>query len=217
MNWKKKVFEDFKLYAVTDIQSESRDALKKIEDACRGGIDMIQLRSKTLPDQSLYELGLKIGKMAGHYRKLFFVNDRPDLAILLSADGIHLGQEDLGVSAVRKLAARSGVRLWIGKSTHRLGQALAAVKEGADYIGIGPVFATPTKPDYRPAGLEFIRQASGQVGIPFVAIGGIDDKNIDSVLTAGARRIAVVRAIFGAKNVCLAAQKLREKIENFSG
>ena len=216
MNWKRKVFEHFKLYAVTDLQSEGLGVLKKIEAAYRGGVDIVQLRSKTLPDRALYELGRKIRKIATHYRKLFFVNDRPDLAILLSADGIHLGQGDLSIQAVRGLAKRAGVSLWIGKSTHQLAQARAAEKEGADYIGVGPIFATPTKPDYPPTGTGFIRQVAKQIQIPFVTIGGINETNIGEVLTAGARRIAVVRAVFGDDNVYSAAKKLREKIENFN-
>ena len=217
MSWKKRAFENFKLYAVTDLQSESVEILKKIEAAYRGGADIVQLRSKMLSDQFLLGLGLKIRKMATHYRKLFFVNDRPDLAILTFADGIHLGQEDLSIRAVRGFAQRSGLPLWIGKSTHRLSQALAAVKEGADYIGVGPIFATPTKPDYPTTGPEFIRQISGRIKIPYVAIGGINETNMDEVLRAGARRVAVVRAIWGADNVYRATKELREKIENFSG
>lgn len=216
MNWKKKAFENFKLYAVTDLHPESRDVLKKIEAAYRGGVDIVQLRSKTLSDRSLYELGLKIRGIAARYKKLFFVNDRPDLAVSVSADGVHLGQEDLSIAAVRKLARHAAKPFWIGKSTHRLSQALAAVREGADYIGVGPVFTTPTKPDYPPQGLSFIRQVSGKIQIPFVAIGGIDSINIDSVLAAGARRIAVVRAIFGAQDACSAAKKIREKIESYN-
>ena len=215
MNWKKKVFASFKLYGVTDISAESRSTLKKIDQAYAGGTDIIQLRSKTLSDGALYRLGLAIREIANRQKKLFFVNDRPDVAIAVAADGVHLGQADLPVAAARKMFKKAGVEMWIGKSTHRLNQACQAQKEGADYIGVGPVFKTPTKPDAKPAGLEFVGQAARQIQIPFVAIGGIDFSNIESVLRAGARRVAVVRALFAKEDIYEAAQKLKQKIDSF--
>ena len=214
MNWKRKVFASFKLYGVTDVREESRDILKKIDRAYAGGADIIQLRSKTLEDGALYRLGLAIRKIADRRKRLFFVNDRLDLALAVMADGIHLGQEDLPVAAVRKILKRVGIPMWIGKSTHNGAQARKAEAEGPDYIGIGPVFSTPTKPDYTPAGLARVRQAAAKIRIPWVAIGGIDLSNIETVLQAGARRIAVVRALFEKENTYEAACELRKKIEN---
>ncbi len=213
MNWKKKVFGSFKLYGVTDAREDSLDLLKKIDLAYAGGADIIQLRSKTLGDGALYRLALGIRKIAERRKKLFFMNDRVDLAIAAHADGVHLGQEDLPVAAARKILNNARSPMWIGKSTHNAAQARMAQREGADYIGAGPVFKTPTKPDYPPAGLAFVRQAAKQIKIPFVAIGGIDLSNISSVIEAGARRIAVVRAIFGKENPYEAAYELRKKIE----
>lgn len=214
MNWKKKVFSSFKLYGVTDVREDSKDILRKIDLAYAGGADIIQLRSKTLGDGALYRLALKVRKIADRRKKLFFINDRLDLAIASGADGVHLGQEDLPVAAARKILSRSRISLWIGKSTHEESQARKAQREGADYIGVGPVFKTPTKPDYQAAGLELVRRAAKEIKIPFVAIGGIDLLNVSSVLEAGARRIAVVRAIFGKGNPYEAARELRKKIEN---
>jgi thiamine-phosphate pyrophosphorylase len=210
MNWKKKVFENFRLYAVTDLPREDPEIFAHVESAYRGGADIVQLRSKALSDEVLFRLGLRFGKIADKYRKLFFVNDRPDLALAVAADGVHLGQDDLPIRAVRRLA---GKKLWVGKSTHSLKQALAAVREGADYIGVGPVFETPTKPGYPAVGLELIQQVRKRIKIPFVCIGGIDLHNIHRVLEAGAERVAVVRAVFAAPDVYQASLNFQEAIK----
>lgn len=212
MDWKRKIFDDFCLYAVTGFQAERSDVdlLKAIESAYRGGTDIIQLRSKVLADAALMRLGLKIKRIAERQHKLFFVNDRMDLALAIGADGAHLGQEDMPVSVARTLAKRLGRKVWIGKSTHSMAQALKAVNEGADYIGVGPVFPTPTKPEAKPVGLRLVKQIAQKIRIPWVAIGGIDFDNIRHVATAGASRVAVVRAIFSAQNPVTAARKLKE-------
>lgn len=215
MSWKEKVFASFKLYAVTDLESEDPAIFEKINQAYAGGADIVQLRSKKLSDAALYRMGKKIKELAEAQQKLFFVNDRPDLALALEADGVHLGQDDLSVDVVRKMIAQAGRKLWIGKSTHNLEQGKAAVQEKPDYIGVGPVYATPTKPGYTPAGLEYVRQAAEQFCIPFVAIGGINLQNLTPVLEAGAKRIAVVRAIFTAPDPATAASQFKKQIESF--
>jgi thiamine-phosphate pyrophosphorylase len=212
-DWKEKVFENFCLYAVTDLKTEDPGVLKKIEAAYCGGVDIVQLRSKVLPDAALIRLGLRIKKIALKSRKLFFMNDRIDLALAIGADGVHLGQDDMSVQTARKLARPMGRKIWFGKSTHSLKQALAAVREGADYVGIGPVFATPTKPGVKSVGLRFVKQAAMKIRIPWVAIGGIDLGNIRDVAAAGATRVAVVRAIFSAQDPESAAQKLKCQLE----
>jgi thiamine-phosphate pyrophosphorylase len=214
MSWKNSAFQNFKLYAITDLQSEDANIFERVDAACRGGADIIQLRSKHLPDAALLRLGARIREIAFKNQKLFFVNDRPDLALALKANGAHVGQEDLPIAVIRKLVGRRP--FWIGKSTHSLEQAVAAEQEGADYIGVGPVFETPTKPGRPAVGLELVRKIRQNIKIPFVAIGGIDHNNVSQVLEAGAERIAVVRTIFGAANPYDATHKLREQIENFS-
>lgn len=214
MSWKNEVFKNFKLYAVTDIQNDSAGILEKIDQAYRGGADIIQLRSKKLSDNEFVRFGKKIKALAQHYQKLFFVNDRLDLALITEADGLHLGQEDIPLSEARKILKQSRQKLWLGKSTHSLKQALAAVKEGADYIGVGPIFTTPTKPHYKAVGLNLIRRVNQSVRIPFVTIGGINLNNINQVLEKGATRVAVVRAIFTAPHVYEATKKICEKIDN---
>lgn len=212
MDWKKKVFDGFRLYAVTDLKDEASGILRKIQAAYRGGTDIVQLRSKVLSDAALLRLGRKIRTIAEKEKKLFWVNDRVDLALMTGADGVHLGQDDVPILEARRLAKRAGQRLWVGKSTHSLKQALAAVEEGADYIGVGPVFATPTKPHAKSVGLRFVEQAASKVRIPWVAIGGIDLGNIRDVVVAGATRVAVVRAIFAAKDSDRAAGELRYQL-----
>ena len=213
MNWKKSLFANFRLYAVTDLKTADPDILEKIDAAYRGGADIVQLRSKTLTDRELLSLAKKARALADRRRKLFFMNDRVDLALAAGADGVHLGQEDFPVEEALQLCRRAGAKLFIGKSTHSLEQARTAVCEKVDYIGVGPVFETPTKPGRAPVGLELVRQIHRKVKIPFVAIGGIDPTNIDRVLAAGADRIAVVRAVFAAADVCAATGKLRKKID----
>lgn len=208
MTWQKRVFEDFRLYAVTDLNSKNPEELRKIESAYAGGADIIQLRSKTLCDAALIRLGLKMRQCANRYRKLLFINDRIDVALAVQADGVHLGQEDMPLVVAQKIASQAGAEFLFGKSTHDIRQALAAVKEGADYIGVGPVFKTPTKPNARAVGLRFVRQAAKRIRIPWVAIGGINLENAPRVLDAGAYRIAVVRAIFSQPNPKQAAQQL---------
>ncbi len=211
MNWKKSVLKNFKLYAVTDIRDAGPGVLKKVEAAYRGGADIVQMRSENVSDAALYQLGIRWRKIADKFRKLFFVNDRADLALAVEADGVHLGQDDLPMQAFRKITARG--ELFIGRSTHSLHEALAAEREGVDYIGVGPIFETPTKPTYKPVGLDLIRAVKRRIQIPFVCIGGIDPSNIHYVVEAGGARVAVVRAIFAAKDVTETTRKLREALE----
>lgn len=213
MNWKEKVFANFKLYAVTDLRENLPEALKKIEAVYRGGADIVQLRSKNLSDCELLKIGRQIRIMADRFQKLFFINDRPDLAMMLEADGVHLGQEDLPVGEVRQFFSEANFKAWIGKSTHNLEQGLNAINEKPDYIAVGPVFETPTKPGYLPAGLQYVKQAAEKFHLPFVAIGGIDLGNLHSVLAAGASRIAVVRALFQAADPEIAAKEFKKILD----
>ena len=139
------------------------------------------------------------------FRSLFLVNDRLDLALAAEADGVHLGQDDLPVAVARRLL---GPERLIGRSTHGLAQLRQAVAEGCDYVGVGPVHATPTKPGREPAGLDYVRAAAAESPLPFFAIGGIDADNLPEVLAAGATRVAVVRAISAAPDPGAASRAL---------
>jgi thiamine-phosphate pyrophosphorylase len=206
---RKKRLQSFRLYAVTDIKQYDEEYIKKIEAALRGGVDIVQLRSKHLHDREFFALGVKIRELAARYAKLFFVNDRPDICRALNADGVHIGQDDLPVSVVRKMLPRGCL---IGKSTHSVEQARRTMREDVDYIGFGPLFGTPTKPDYAPIGLDDIPHVMKNATMPVVCIGGIDHSNIDDVIAAGAERVAVVRAIFDQTDVEQAARGLKERL-----
>jgi thiamine-phosphate pyrophosphorylase len=147
-------------------------------------------------------------RLCDAYDALFIVNDRPDLAIACAADGVHLGQDDGHVAAVRGLV---GEDLVIGLSTHSPAQIDAAT--GVDYIAVGPVYATPTKPDYPPVGTKLVEYAAANARVPFFAIGGIDTQNVAQVVAAGGGRVAVVRAIRDAADPAEAARGLRSRVE----
>jgi len=215
MSGNRKSFKSFRIYAVSDLHQGSSGELRKIEAAYRGGADVVQLRSKTLPDAALIRLGLKIRSIATQKHRWFIVNDRVDIALATGADGVHLGQDDMPVRVARQIVRKRKHEFIIGKSTHSLKQAIAAAQEGADYIGVGPVFATPTKPGVRPVGLGFVKQAAKHIRIPWVAIGGIDFSNVCEVATAGATRIAVVRAIFAEKDPEYAVRELKRQLDRF--
>ena len=145
----------------------------------------------------IIELGRTIKLLCAEYNALFIVNDRVDIAYILEADGVHLGQDDIDVASARKILGNNAI---IGVSTHAPEQALKAVEDGADYIGVGPVFTTPTKPGRQSVGLDYVKWVSENIDIPAFAIGGIDLTNVQEVVQAGAHRIAVVRAIINAKS-----------------
>jgi len=211
--WQGKVFKNFRLYAVTDLKSNGgARILSQIEAAYRGGADIIQLRSKNLPMSEKVRLGLAILKIANRLKKLYFVNDSFSLAVLTGAHGLHVGQDDLPPKEVRRLCGKMNHRLILGLSTHSDTQAKRAQMEPVDYFAVGPVFATPTKPDYRSVGLGLVGRVSRFAKKPWVAIGGIDLKNLDLVLEQGASRVAVVRAVFSAKSPRLACRHFVQKL-----
>ena len=200
------------LYLVTNRDGFNSDVdfLNVIEKSIRGGVDIIQLREKNEKEKKVLKLAKEIKKIVSGTKVLFIINDHVDIALSVDADGVHLGQDDLPLEAGRKIAPDGFI---IGLSTHSIEQGREALKSCADYLGAGPVFATPTKPDYKPAGLEYVKWASENIKeIPFFAIGGIDERNIDKVINAGASRIAVVRAIMNAQDPFKVASQLKNKL-----
>ena len=201
---------DFKLYVIVDKKTcGERRMVHVVKEAIAGGADVIQLRDKDATAKELIRFGLAIRKLTRKTKVLFIVNDRPDIAKAVDADGVHLGQDDLPIKATRSILGGNKI---VGISTHSLSQAKQAQKIGADYIGVGPIFATPTKPEYKAVGVGLIRKVKNAVEIPFVAIGGIDASNIDAILAAGATRVAVIRAVCGAKDIRGAAGYLKRKL-----
>lgn len=199
-----------KLYLVTNSdQFDSDDEfLDAIASALEGGVDILQFREKSMCAKKILELGRKIKQLCLQYNVLFIVNDRVDIAAILEADGVHLGQDDLDVKSAREILGDGSI---VGVSTHAPEQALKAVEDGADYIGVGPVFATPTKKGRVPVGLEYVKWVSKNIEVPAFAIGGIDEENVEKVLKAGAKRVAVVRAIINAKSPQKAAKNILKK------
>ena len=183
-----------------------------VRDACAGGADVIQFRDKTLSqNKDRFALAARLRTICAEHGVLFIVNDYLEVAMACQADGVHFGQDDMANDVVRTILHQNGIKNFlVGRSTHSVEQAVQAEREGADYIGIGPVFATPTKPAYEPVGLDLVRQVTSRVKTPHVAIGGIDASNVSQVLAAGAERVAVVRAVCGAPDIQAAARQMKE-------
>jgi thiamine-phosphate pyrophosphorylase len=195
------VLDDARLYFVTGIVPE-----RVLAAALEGGVEIVQLRDKHAGDDELLRAGRLIRRLTREAGALFVVNDLPELALRCEADGVHVGQDDLPVPRVRELVGD----LIVGLSTHSPAQIAAA--EGVDYIGVGPVYATPTKEGRAPVGLELVREAARAAAVPWFAIGGIDETNADEVVAAGAQRLAVVRAIGDAEDPRASAQALRRRL-----
>ena len=211
MDIKKYLLKDKKLYLVTNSDNFNSDEefLDRVALAIKSGVNIVQLREKTKPAAKIIEYGRVIRQITSEYGALFIVNDRIDLAQILNADGVHLGQDDIDIKSARKIL---GEKMIIGISTHKEQDALEAVQNGADYIGVGPVYKTPTKPKREAAGLEYLRWAAQNVNIPFYAIGAIDSNTIDEVISNGAKRVAVVRAIMNSQNIEKTVKEFLEKL-----
>jgi thiamine-phosphate pyrophosphorylase len=206
---------DARLYLVLEARPGGRDPEELLRAALQGGVDVVQLREKSGDEGAIVRAGRVFRRLCDAYDALFVVNDRPDLAIACAADGVHLGQDDGSVEAARRLV---GDDLLIGLSTHSPEQVDAAGGAGQlDYIAVGPVHATPTKPEYAPVGLELVAYAAEHARIPFFAIGGIDPEHVAEVAAAGAERVAVVRAIRDAADPGEAARALRAGLEAGAG
>lgn len=178
-----------------------------VRAALRGGVDMVQLRTKDASDDEVLAAAARFRAVCDGFGALFWLNDRPDLALEARADGVHVGQEDIPVAEVRE---QVGSRLLIGLSTHTPAQFDAALNSEADQLSVGPVWETPTKHGRPATGLEYVRHAAAVGGEgPWFAIGGIQLDNIDAVVAAGARRVVVLRAIRDADDPQAAAAALR--------
>jgi thiamine-phosphate pyrophosphorylase len=194
---------DARLYLVLD----GRNPEPVLAAALASGVDLVQLRDKELGDDELVETARIFRRAADEHGALFVLNDRPDLVAACRADGVHVGQEDTPVAEARRIV---GPGKLIGLSTHSPEQIAAA--EGVDYISVGPVWETPTKPGRPAVGLELVAEAARTARFPFFAIGGIDESNVNEVVAAGATRIAVVRAIRDAADPGAAAWALRSAL-----
>jgi thiamine-phosphate pyrophosphorylase len=180
-----KRLSDARLYLVCDARPDSF-----LHAVLRGGVDIVQLRMKDGSDDEILAAAWRFKRVCAEHGALFLLNDRPELAAEADADGVHVGQGDTPVARAREIVGR---RRLVGLSTHTEEQVLNAV--GADYIGVGPVYETPTKPGRPAVGLELVRFAARSARVPFFAIGGVGVDNVERVRDAGASRVAVVRAL----------------------
>jgi thiamine-phosphate diphosphorylase len=204
---------DWKLYIITDKElSKGRSHLKIAEAAIKGGADVIQLRDKTASSRKLFEIAIQIRKITQRAGVQFIVNDRLDIALAVNADGLHVGQDDLPTTVARKLLGPDKI---LGASAKSIEEAIRAEKNGADYLGLGPIFeARRTKADAGiPLGLQLIKDIHERCSLPIVAIGGINQTNISSVIEAGAQCAAVISAVVSAPEITNATQSLKDQIE----
>ncbi|UCF00026.1 MAG: thiamine phosphate synthase [Planctomycetota bacterium] len=204
-------FKPVKLYVIISSNLPA-DVLSLTHRCIAGGADCIQLRSKSIDDAQLFALAAEFVKICNDADVLSIINDRVDIAVAADADGVHLGQNDLPVEYTRKLQLTP---LILGKSTHSVEQLRAACDELPTYVSLGPVFSTPTKPQAKPVGLDYVTQAVAilkDTGIAHVAIGGITLDNINKVLSAGAKAIAVCSAVTESADPTAACQALKQKV-----
>ena len=203
------------LYAVTDRAWVGKQSLyEQVESALKGGATCVQLREKELDEESFLKEAMELSALCKQYGVPFFVNDNVDIAIKCKADGIHVGQEDMEAAQVRQ---RVGDDMIIGVSVHSVEEALEAVKNGADCLGLGAVFSTSTKTDVDLLPRETLRDICDAVDIPVVAIGGINKSNISQLAGTGIDGVALVSAIFAADDIeseCRELRKLSEDMVN---
>jgi thiamine-phosphate pyrophosphorylase len=195
-----------RLYVLVDGRSSLSEFRQLVEQLIQGGVDVLQLRDKTLPDRELLERARTLRAMTRGHNVLFIMNDRADLAALAHADGVHVGQQEIAVKDARVVV---GLQALVGVSTHDLEQARQAVVDGANYLGCGPTFPSATKEFAEFPGLEFLRQVSREIRLPAFAIGGIGPDNIAQVCAAGFSRVAVNHSVVSAVDPAQTARRLK--------
>lgn len=197
------------LYLLVTSQLCSNELEQTIRGALAAGVGIIQIREKQMPDRELLEHARRVRRITREYDALLIMNDRPDLAVLADADGVHVGQDELMVRDARRIV---GPDRLVGVSTHSIEQARQAVLDGADYLGVGPTFPSHTKSFDEFAGLKFVKQVAAEISLPWFAIGGIGAENITSVIDAGATRVAVSQSICGTADPGQAAATLAQSL-----
>ena len=194
-----RTLSECRLYGIIDLgYVEPSDATRVVKQMIEGGVDLIQLRGKGKSIDELADLAAQLHELTAQSSTPLIVNDHAEIASRVPVEGVHVGQDDDSIEVARRKADRQIV---VGKSTHGFEQAIAAQREGADYIGFGPIFATPTKPDYPPIGLGDVRRLHEEVSLPIFCIGGINIDNLQSVIDAGAKRVVMVSALLKAHSI----------------
>ncbi len=205
----RKRLENARLYVLVTESLCRASLLGTIREAIEGGADIIQLREKALDDRELLERAREVRELTRRLGAIFIINDRPDIALLAEADGVHLGQEDLPLREARRIL---GPEALVGVSTHDPAQLRRAILEGASYVGVGPTFPSATKSFDAFAGLDFVRHVAAETTLPAFALGGITPENVGQVTAAGLRRIAVSAAICTAEDPRAAARTLKRAL-----
>jgi thiamine-phosphate pyrophosphorylase len=199
---------DCYLYAILDLSYvDISDSNRVVELLIDGGVDLIQLRGKNVNLETLSRVAADLHPITSRAGLPLIINDHPEIAASVSLEGVHVGQDDLSIQEVRQKVDRACL---VGKSTHSVDQAVAAQVEGADYIGFGPLFATPTKPNYSRIGLNHIAEVHEKVRLPIFCIGGIKLDNLRDVIAAGARRVVIVSDLLQAPRIAAAAQSAKQ-------
>ena len=205
--------KDLGLYFITNSRLTKKTVIDDVKASVKGGVRIVQYREKGASTKRMLEEAKKIKQICRKNKVLFLINDRIDVALAVDADGVHLGQEDMPYQYARKLLGKDKI---IGLSAHSVNDALKNQKLGADYTGIGPIYYTATKKDAKPPiGLEPIKQLKSKLKIPFVAIGGINETNINEVLKAGAKNVAIISGIVAKDDVEKAVRYFISKINSF--
>ena len=212
MSDKLRKLSECQLYGILDLSYiDNSDAVSVADAMIEGGVDLIQLRGKERPIEELVDLAAALHELTARSSTPLIVNDHTEIAVKVPVQGVHVGQDDDAVADVRRRVDR---KILIGKSTHSLEQALAAQREDADYIGFGPIFATPTKPDSQPIGLKEIEGVHRNVVLPIFCIGGIKIDNLERVITAGARRVAIVSGLLKAVDIAEYARNCKDLLNS---
>ncbi|MBD2189539.1 thiamine phosphate synthase [Pseudanabaena mucicola] len=204
--------QDAQLYLVT---MPVDNIAEVVESALQGGVQIVQYRQKDGEDSTRFAIAKQLCEICHKYDALFLINDRVDIAIAVGADGIHVGQTDLPVPVVRHILNTNGGKSTdyiIGQSTTNPQELAIAMNNQVDYVGVGPVHATPTKPNKETAGHEYVNYAAQNISIPWFAIGGIDTQNLMATVNAGAKRVAVVRSIMQSEHPHLIAKQMRSML-----
>jgi thiamine-phosphate pyrophosphorylase len=212
-----KLLRDCLLYGIIDLGYLAPEDLERVaERMCAGGVDILQLRAKGFAEEEIEGFGHRLAPIAESAAIPLIVNDYPELVATIGAQGAHVGQDDREVNDARWRAGRALASEVpppiVGKSTHSVAQALAAQQEGADYLGFGPLFATPTKPGRPAVGLADIHRIHELVSVPVFCIGGVKRENLDAVLDAGALRIVIVSGILQAPDVAAYCQDVKAQL-----
>ena len=199
--------QDLSLYLVTDRHwTKDQSLVEQVEAGLKGGVTMVQLREKNLSDEEFLLKALELKELTTTYKVPFMINDNVWVAIQSDADGIHIGQDDLPADEVRKLVGEEKI---LGVSVQTVEQAQIAKRQGADYLGVGTVFSTDTKKDAKHVPLQVLKEICEAVNLPVVAIGGIDEDNVDELTGSGICGVAVVSAILASDDIMQAAKNLK--------